>query len=67
MITLIRWYLMKAKEIKLKLALYSAIEQGMNEIVNNKEDIEKKIVHALAEVIHNSSGAATKEEIPKTK
>ena len=55
MITLIRWFQLKKKEIYIKLAFYSFIEQYVNEIVNNKEDIEKKLIHEIAEIIHNQN------------
>lgn len=53
MITLVRWYLMKAKEIKLKLAFYSLLEQGIEELANNKDEIKKEFIHELAVIIHN--------------
>lgn len=55
MITLIRWYMMKAKEIKMRLAFWSLLEQLTNEIVENKEDIEKKLVSEIAKLVHESN------------
>ena len=53
MITLFRWYLMKTKEIKWRLALWQFIDKQLNELMKNPEEIEKKFVSALAEIIHN--------------
>lgn len=41
MITLIKWYTLKKKEIKLKLAFYSMIET----VINEREDIIKTITN----------------------
>ena len=53
MITLFRWYLMKTKEIKWKLAFWQFVDQQAKELLKNPEEIEKKFVSALAEIIHN--------------
>lgn len=53
MITLVRWYLMKAKEIKLKLAFYSLLEQEIEELANNKDEIKKEFIHELAAIVHD--------------
>ena len=42
MITLIRWILLKQKEIKLKLAFYSFVDQNIKKLANNPEKLEKK-------------------------
>lgn len=55
MITLIRWYLLKAKEIKLKLAFWSFIDQIINEIVKNGDGIEKKLIAEFAKLIHEDN------------
>ena len=55
MITLFRWYLMKTKEIKWKLAFWQFIDQQANELLKNPEEIEEKFVSALAEIIHNEN------------
>ena len=55
MITLVRWYIMKTKEIKYRLALWQFIDQQAKELLKNPEEIEKKFVSALAEIIHNES------------
>lgn len=55
MITLFRWYLMKTKEIKWKLAFWQFIDKQATELLKNSEEIEKKFVSALAEIIHNEN------------
>ena len=56
MITFIRWILMKQKEIKLKLALYSIFDEGIKYISENKEYLEMKFIHELTELIHSQDG-----------
>ena len=53
MITLFRWILLKQKKIKWELALWHLIDKQSSELLKNPEQIEKKIVSALAEIIHN--------------
>ena len=53
MITLFRWILLKQKKIKWELALWQFIDQQANELLKNPEEIEKKFVSALGEIIHN--------------
>ena len=53
MITLFRWILLKQKKIKWELALWQLIDKRASELLKNPEEIEKKIVSALAEIIHN--------------
>ena len=55
MITLFRWILLKQKKIKWELALWQFIDQQAKELLKNPEEIEKKFVSALAEIIHNES------------
>ena len=55
MIMLFRWYLMKKKEIKLKLGIYTLLENRLEYLAENSEDLEQKLVHELAEIIHNSN------------
>lgn len=54
MITLIRWYMMKAREIKIKLALYRMIEKGVDYIGANADELKKLFVHELAGTLHNA-------------
>ena len=53
MITLFRWILLKQKKIKWELALWQLIDKQASELLKNPEEIEKTIVSALAEIIHN--------------
>lgn len=53
MITLLRWVLLKQKEIKWKLAFWQFVDKQAKELMKNHEEIEKKFVGALAEIIHN--------------
>lgn len=55
MITLIRWFMLQQKKIKFELALWQFIDQQANELLKNPEEIEKKFVSALAEIIHSES------------
>ena len=59
MITLFRWYLLKAKRIKWELALWQFIDQQAIELIKHPEEIEKKILPYLAELIHESNGNKT--------
>lgn len=55
MITLFRWILLKQKKIKWELALWQFIDKQAKELLKNPEEIEKKFVSALAEIIHNEN------------
>ena len=55
MITLFRLILLKQKKIKWELALWQFIDQQAKELLKNPEEIEKKFVSALAEIIHNEN------------
>ena len=55
MITLFRWILLKQKKIKWELALWQLIDKQASELLKNPEEIEKKFVSALAEIIHNEN------------
>ena len=55
MITLFRWILLKQKKIKWELALWQFIDQQAKELLKNPEEIEKKFIPALAEIIHNEN------------
>lgn len=55
MITLIRYILLCQKRVKFKLALYSFLEQGLKEIIGNKDELQKKLIHELVEFIHNTN------------
>ena len=55
MITLFRWILLKQKKIKWELALWQFVDQQAKELLKNPEEIEKKFVSALAEIIHDEN------------
>ena len=55
MITLFRWILLKQKKIKWELALWQFIDKQATELLKNPEEIEKKFVSALAEIIHSEN------------
>ena len=63
MITLLRWYLLKAKQIKIKLLFYSITEQVIKEFISQNKDWEQKIVHELAQIIHNSNDENAKKRL----
>ena len=55
MITLIRWIILQQKKIKWELALWQFIDKQASELLKNPEEIERKFVSALAEIIHNEN------------
>ncbi len=55
MITLFRWILLKQKEIKWKLAMWQFADKKLMEIIKHPEEIEKKIMPYLAEIINKSA------------
>lgn len=61
MITLIRWYIMKTKEIKWKLAFWQFVDKQASELIKNPEELEKKILPYLVEVIHSSVQSQKKD------
>ena len=60
MITLFRWIILQQKKIKWELALWQFIDQQASELLKNPEEIEKKFVSALAEIIHNEQSENNK-------
>lgn len=52
MITLIRYIRLIQLRVKWKLALYQYLDKQMMEFVKHPEEIEKKIIPYLAELIH---------------
>ncbi len=62
MITLFRWVLLKQKEIKWKLAFWQFVDKQLIEIVKNPEEIEKKIMPYLAEIIHSQNNNTPKTD-----
>lgn len=57
MITLIRWWIYKAKVIKLKLGVVAVVEQLLKEVTKNGDDIQKKFIAELAKLIHEDNKA----------
>ena len=55
MITLFRAIRLCQLRIKYRLALWQFIDQQAKELLKNPEEIEKKFVSALAEIIHNEN------------
>ena len=55
MITLFRWIILQQKKIKWELALWQFIDKQATGLLKNPEEIEKKFVSALAEIIHNEN------------
>ena len=55
MITLIRWYMLKAKEIKMKLAFWTLVDQLVVEVAKNGDGIEKKLMGSLVKLIHEEN------------
>ena len=55
MITLIRAIRLWQIRTKWRLALWQFIDQQAKELLKNPEEIEKKFVSALAEIIHNEN------------
>ena len=55
MITLIRAIRLLQLKIKWRLALWQFVDKQAKELLKNPEEIEKKFVSALAEIIHNEN------------
>ena len=55
MITLFRAIRLWQIRTKYRLALWQFVDQQSKELLKNPEEIEKKLVSALAEIIHNEN------------
>ena len=55
MITLFRTIRLLQLRTKWRLALWQFIDQQAKELLKNPEEIEKKFISALAEIIHNEN------------
>ena len=55
MITLFRAIRLWQLRIKWRLAIWQFIDKQAKELLKNPEEIEKKFVSALAEIIHNEN------------
>ncbi len=51
MVTLIRYYMMKAKAIKYRLMVWQFIDRLFDELVKHPEEIEKKIIGYIADAV----------------
>ena len=60
MITLYRMWKLHQLRTKWKLALWQFIDQQATELLKNPEEIEKKFISALAQIIHDSNQTDTK-------
>ena len=60
MITLIRAIRLWQLRIKWRLAIYQFIDKQAVKLLKNPEEIEKKIVSSLSEIIHNENNKETK-------
>lgn len=60
MITLIRMVRLFQLKVKWQLAMYQFIDKYAKELMKNPEEIEKKFVASIAEIIHNEN--ANKKE-----
>lgn len=67
MITLIRWWIYKTKEIKWKCALWQYADKQLMTLAKNPEMIEKKIMPYLAEIIHSSVQQQTNNVVSEKK
>ena len=55
MITLFRAIRLWQLRTKYRLALWQFVDQQAKELLKNPEEIEKKFVSALADIIHNEN------------
>jgi len=51
MITIIRWYMIKSKEIKYKLALWQFVDRLITELSKNPDRIEEKMIDSIVKII----------------
>lgn len=55
MITLFRWWLYKAKEIKWKFAFWQFVDRQLAELIKNPAELEKQLMDSLAKIIHETN------------
>ena len=60
MITLFRMIRLWQLRTKWQLAIYQFIDQQATELLKNPEEIEKKFISELAQIIHDSNQTDTK-------
>lgn len=51
MITLIRLYIIKVKEIKYKLVMWNFVDKLFTELLKNPQEIEQKIMDSIVKMI----------------
>ncbi|WP_305113931.1 hypothetical protein [Thomasclavelia cocleata] len=56
MITLIRLYMIKAKEIKYKLVFWEIVDTIIAELAKHPEEIEKKLADSVVKLIISNKG-----------
>ena len=54
MITLFRLMILKYKKTKWELALWMFLDKELTTLAKNPEEIEKKLMPFIAELVHNS-------------
>lgn len=64
MITLFRYLIYKSKEVKWKLAFWQYADKQLMELIEHLEEIEKKIIPYLVEIISNSNNKTENKEQP---
>ena len=55
MITLFRWFILQTKKVKWELALWQFLDKELTTLMKNPEEIEKKIMPYLVNLIHSST------------
>lgn len=61
MITLIRLFMIKSKEIKYKLAFWQFVDQIFAEINDHSEEFEKKLTDSVVRLIIGDKGKGNPE------
>ena len=61
MITLFRLYMIKAKEIKYRLAFWNIVDRVIKELAKHPEEIEKKLTDSVVRlIVGNNTETETK-------
>ena len=63
MITLIRWYIMKTKEVKYKLAFWQFVDMTVKETQKDPEYLAKLLMPLIAQNAYNKSQNENFEEV----
>lgn len=51
MITFIRWFMIKAKEIKYRLVFWKIVDQVFLDLAKHPEEVEKKLTDSVVRLI----------------